>query len=226
MIHLIGISKHFNTDIGIKHVLYETSLSIPTNKRVGVLGRNGAGKTTLLNMIAGVDRPSRGMVVRTAHLSWPLGYAGGFHGDLTGRENISFVARLYRADYKEVLRKTEEFAEIGAYVDMPVRTYSGGMRSRLAFGLSLAIDFECYLIDESIGAGDRFFRAKSQKVFLEQSKGAGMLLVSHNETTVREYCEIGLVLYEGVLVPFGDIDEAIDFYTRKCAPQSPNAPAA
>ncbi|MGB6087188.1 MAG: ABC transporter ATP-binding protein, partial [Parvibaculum sp.] len=112
----------------------------------------------------------------------------------------------------------EEFAEIGPYVDMPVRTYSSGMKSRLAFGLSLAIDFDCYLIDESIGAGDRFFRQKSKKVFLEQSKDRGMLLVSHNEKTVREYCQIGMVLYEGFLVPFDNIDEAIDFYTRKCAP--------
>lgn len=218
MIHLIGISKHYNTDIGFKRVLRETSLTIPTGKRVGVLGRNGAGKTTLLNMIAGVDRPSTGMIIREARMSWPLGYAGGFHGDLTARENIAFVARLYGADYDEIFEKTEDFAEIGAYVDMPVRTYSSGMKSRLAFGLSLAIDFECYLIDESIGAGDRFFRQKSRQVFLEQSEGAGMLLVSHNEATVREYCEIGMVLYEGFLVPFGDIDEAIDFYTRKCAP--------
>lgn len=218
MIHLIDISKHFDTDIGRKQVLYETRLTIPTDKRVGVLGRNGAGKTTLLNMIAGVDRPSTGMIVRDAKLSWPLGYAGGFHGDLTARENIAFVARLYESNYDEIFEKAEAFAEIGDYVDMPVRTYSSGMKSRLAFGLSLAIDFECYLIDESIGAGDRFFRQKSRKIFLEQSKGAGMLLVSHNESTVREYCEIGMVLYEGVLVPFGDIDEAIDFYTRKCAP--------
>lgn len=218
MIHLIDISKHFNTDIGRKQVLRQTRLTIPTDRRVGVLGRNGAGKSTLLNMIAGVDRPSTGMIVRQAKLSWPLGYAGGFHGDLTARENIAFVARLYGVDYEEIFEKAEAFAEIGDYVDMPVRTYSSGMKSRLAFGLSLAIDFECYLIDESIGAGDRFFRQKSRKVFLEQSKGAGMLLVSHNESTVREYCEIGMVLYEGALVPFGDIDEAIDFYTRKCAP--------
>ena len=218
MIHLMGISKHFNTDVGLKQVLRDTSMTIPTDKRVGILGRNGAGKTTLLNMIAGVDRPSTGMIVREARLSWPLGYAGGFHADLTARENIAFVARLYKANYDEIFEKAEEFAEIGAYVDMPVRTYSSGMKSRLAFGLSLAIDFECYLIDESIGAGDRFFRQKSKKVFLEQSREAGMLLVSHNEATVREYCEIGMVLYEGFLVPFRDIDEAIDFYTRKCAP--------
>lgn len=218
MIHLIGIEKHYNTDVGIRQVIRETNLSIPTNKRVGVLGRNGAGKTTLLNMIAGVDRPNRGMILREGRLSWPLGYAGGFHGDLTARENISFVARLYDVDYDKTFARAEEFAEIGPYVDMPVRTYSQGMKSRLAFGLSLAINFDCYLIDEAIGAGDRFFRQKSRTVFLEQSKGAGMLLVSHNEATVREYCEIALVIYEGVLVPFGDVDSAIDFYMRKCAP--------
>ncbi|MEX1152446.1 ABC transporter ATP-binding protein [Parvibaculum sp.] len=218
MIHLIGIEKHFDTDVGVRQVLNETNLSIPTDKRVGVLGRNGAGKSTLLNMIAGVDQPSKGMIVRSGRLSWPLGYAGGFHGDLTARENISFVARLYGVDYKKTFELTEEFAEIGSYVDMPVRTYSAGMRSRLAFGLSLAIKFDCYLIDESIGAGDRFFRAKSRKVFLEQSKGAGMLLVSHSDNTIREYCEIALVLFEGILVPFADIEDAIDFYMRRCAP--------
>lgn len=217
MIHLIDISKHFDTDIGRKQVLRETRLTIPTNKRVGILGRNGAGKTTLLNMIAGVDRPSTGMIARETRMSWPLGYAGGFHLDLTARENIAFVARLYDVDYDETFRRTDEFAEIGAYVDMPVRTYSAGMKSRLAFGLSLAIDFECYLIDEVIGAGDRFFRQKSKRIFLEQSKKAGMLLVSHDEATVREYCELGMVMYDGHLVAFGDIEDAIDFYTRKCA---------
>lgn len=218
MIHLVGISKHFDTDIGRKQVLWETRLTIPTDKRVGVLGRNGAGKTTLLNMIAGVDRPSTGLIVRETRMSWPLGYAGGFHPDLTARENIGFVARLYNVDYEETFRRTEEFAEIGAYVDMPVRTYSAGMKSRLAFGLSLAIEFDCYLIDEVIGAGDRFFRQKSRRIFLEQSKKSGMLLVSHDEATVREYCELGMVMYEGYLVPFDNIDDAIDFYTRKCSP--------
>ncbi|MDO8838437.1 MAG: ABC transporter ATP-binding protein [Parvibaculum sp.] len=219
MIHLIDVEKHFNTDVGVRQVLRETRLSIPTDKRVGVLGRNGAGKSTLLNMVAGVDQPSSGMIVReNARLSWPLGYAGGFHGDLTARENISFVARLYGVDYEKTFDLTEDFAEIGSYVDMPVRTYSGGMKSRLAFGLSLAIKFDCYLIDETIGAGDRFFRAKSRQVFLEQSKGAGMLLVSHSEATIREYCEIALVLFDGVLVPFADIEDAIDFYMRRCAP--------
>ena len=179
----------------------------------------GAGKSTLLNMIAGVDQPSSGMIVREdVRLSWPLGYAGGFHADLTARENISFVARLYDVDYNRTFELTEEFAEIGNYVDMPIRTYSGGMKSRLAFGLSLAIKFDCYLIDETIGAGDRFFRAKSRKVFVEQSKGSGMLLVSHEEATIREYCEIALVLFDGVLVPFADIEDAIDFYMRRCAP--------
>jgi len=218
MIHLIDVEKHFDTDVGIRQVLKGARMSIPTDKRVGVLGRNGAGKSTLLNMIAGVDQPSAGMIVRESRLSWPLGYAGGFHGDLTARENISFVARLYDVDYNKTFELTEEFAEIGDYVDMPVRTYSSGMKSRLAFGLSLAIKFDCYLIDETIGAGDRFFRAKSRRVFLEQSKDAGMLLVSHNETTIREYCEIALVLFDGVLVPFADLDDAIDFYMRRCAP--------
>ncbi|MBX3495990.1 MAG: ABC transporter ATP-binding protein [Parvibaculum sp.] len=218
MIHLIDVEKHFDTDIGRRQVLRQTRLSIPTDKRVGVLGRNGAGKSTLLNMIAGVDQPSRGTIMREGRLSWPLGYSGGFHGDLTARENISFVARLYGVDYRETFERAEEFAEIGNYVDMPVRTYSAGMKSRLAFGLSLAIAFDCYLIDESIGAGDRFFRAKSRRVFLNQSRNSGMLLVSHNENTIREYCEIGLVLFDGFLLPFGNIEDAIDFYMRRCAP--------
>lgn len=217
MIHLIGIEKFFRSDVGIRRILRETNISIPSNKRVGVLGRNGAGKTTLLNLIAGVDRPNRGVIVRNCNLSWPLGFAGGFHPDLTGRENISFVARLYKADYREVLAYAEDFAEIGAYIDVPLRHYSQGMKARLAFGVSLAISFECYLIDEIVGVGDHFFRKKAKTVFVEQSKGAGMLLVTHSEQRVREYCQHALVLHEGLLLPFDDVNEGIDFYQRKCA---------
>jgi len=191
-------------------------MSIPTNLRIGVLGRNGAGKSTLLRIIAGVDKPSFGTIIRRGKISWPLGFGGGLHPQLTGLENIKFITRLYEADFPSVYRFVRDFSEIDDYLEMPVESYSQGMRARLMFGLSLSIDFDCYLIDELTGVGDRFFRNKSKQAFQERADRSGLLFVSHNERAVKEYCDHALVFYENSLIPFEDIDEGIDFYLQSC----------
>jgi capsular polysaccharide transport system ATP-binding protein len=157
MIHLVNISKQYATWAGDRIVLFPTSLTIPTDRGVAVLGRNGAGKTTLLRMISGVELPDQGRVIRTVSVSWPLGYAGGISADMTGRQNVRFIARLNNADEDAAVAFVEDFAELGPYLDERVATYSSGMRGRLTFGISLAIDFDCYLIDEGTSVGDAWF---------------------------------------------------------------------
>ena len=215
MIHLVEVSKQYSTWAGDRIILFPTSLTIPTDRGVAVLGRNGAGKSTLLRMIAGVEMPDHGRIVRTVSVSWPLGYAGGVSPDMTGRQNVRFIARLNHADEDQVLDYVEDFAELGPYLDEPVATYSSGMRGRLSFGISLAIDFDCYLIDEATSVGDQWFQEKCAQAFAaRRRKSAGLLMVSHNPRNIQQYCDVGMVLYRGHLVPFADLDEAVHFYTH------------
>lgn len=213
MIHLIDVSKQYSTWAGDRIVLFPTTLTIPTNCGVAVLGRNGAGKSTLLRMIAGVEMPDRGQVVRTVSVSWPLGYGGGVNPNMTGRQNVRFIARINGTDEDEAIAFVDDFAELGPYMDETVETYSSGMRGRLNFGISLAIDFDFYLIDEGVGAGDRWFRDKAAAAFAERRRrSSGILMVSHDPHTIEQYCDIGMVLYRGQLVPFANIDDAVHFY--------------
>jgi len=213
MIHLVNISKQYATWAGDRIVLFPTSLSIPTDRGVAVLGRNGAGKTTLLRMIAGVELPDQGRIIRTVSVSWPLSFGGGISAEMTGRQNVRFIAQINNADEDDAIAFVEYFAEPGPYLDEPVATYSSGMRARLSFGISLSIDFDCYLIDEGTSVGDSWFREKCAAAFAERRRRSlGLLMVSHNPGTVRRYCDIGLVLHRGYLVPFADLDEAVHFY--------------
>ncbi len=213
MIYLIEVAKQYSTWAGDRIVLFPTSLTIPTNCGVAVLGRNGAGKSTLLRMIAGVEMPDRGRVVRTVSVSWPLGYGGGVSPHMTGRQNVRFIARINGVDEDEAIAFVEDFAELGPYMDEPVATYSSGMNGRLNFGISLAIDFDFYLIDEGVGTGDRWFRDKCAAAFAERRRrSSGILMVSHSPQTIEEYCDIGMVLYRGQLVPFSNLDDAVRFY--------------
>lgn len=215
MIHLIDVAKRYATRAGDRVILFPTSLTIPTDRGVAVLGRNGSGKSTLLRMIAGVEMPDHGRIVRTVSLSWPLGFSGGVSPTMTGRQNVRFIARINQIDEDEVVAFVEEFAELGPYLDEPVGTYSSGMRGRLSFGISLAIDFDCYLIDEATSAGDQWFRDKCAQAFAERRRrSSGLLMVSHNPNSIKQYCDIGMVLYRGYLVPFADLDEAVHFYTH------------
>ena len=213
MIHLLDVSKQYSTWAGDRIVLFPTTLTIPTDRGVAILGRNGAGKSTLLRMIAGVETPDHGRIVRTVSVSWPIGHSGGINADMTGRQNARFIARINGADEDEVVAFVEDFAELGPYMDEPVGTYSSGMGGRLNVGLSLAIDFDVYLIDEGMSAGDQWFRDKCAAAFAERRrKASGILMVSHNPGTIASYCDIAMVLYRGQLVPFANLDDAVHFY--------------
>jgi capsular polysaccharide transport system ATP-binding protein len=219
VIHLIDVSKQYSTWAGDRIVLFPTTLTIPTDRGVGLLGRNGAGKSTLLRMIAGFELPDNGRILRTVSVSWPLGYGGGMNASMTGRQNVRFIARISGADEDAAVAFVEDFAELGPYLDEPVSTYSSGMRGRLNFGVSLAIDFDFYLIDEGMSTGDRWFQEKAAAAFAERRhRSSGMLIVSHNPSTIERNCEIAMVLHRGQLIPFADLDEAVHFYCHGSEP--------
>ncbi len=192
-----------------KTIIDNVSLTIPRGKSVGLLGRNGAGKSTLLRIIAGTLDLDSGRVVRDAKVSWPLGFQGSFQGNLSGEQNVRFVARIYGVDTQELVEYVAEFAELGEFFKAPVRTYSSGMKARLAFGVSMGIKFDYYLVDEITAVGDTNFKRKSQMVFKERLSGSDVVMVSHSASTLREYCETGIVLEDGVLTYYDDLEKAI-----------------
>lgn len=212
MIELHDVSKAYRTHKGWRVILEPTTLELPKGRHIGILGRNGMGKSTLIRMIAGTEAPTSGKIIRRTKVSWPLGLSNAFHGELTGRENLRFVARIYDADIDDVTRYVEDFAELGDYFDMPLETYSSGMSARLAFGLSMAINFECYLVDELTSVGDAWFREKCENAFAERRAKSGLVMVSHNAGTIRSYCDMGLVLADGHLTLYEDLEKAIHHY--------------
>ena len=183
----------------------------------GILGANGAGKSTLIRLLAGTEMPDRGRIRRDCRVSFPLGYGGTFHGSLSGRENVAFIARIYGANVKRVIAYVADFAEIGGYYDAPVNTYSAGMRAKLAFGACLAIDFDTYLIDEVTEVGDEQFRRKCAFAFRERLRRSDIIMVTHNSRTIRQYCDRGAVLAGGELWLYDDISEALDSYRRSAS---------
>ncbi len=215
MIELRGIHKRYRTAHGMgPWVLENVSLSIPRNARVGLVGRNGTGKSTLLRLIAGVDRPSRGDVLRNCRVSWPMGFGGGLQGSLTGRQNARFVLRLHGAEAAMAasLEAIQTFAELGAYFDEPVSSYSSGMRARLQFALSLAFQFDVYISDEVTSTGDASFQRKAAAAFADMTERAGLIMVSHSEGTLRKFCRSGIWLDKGRAVWFDTIEEALARY--------------
>ena len=209
MIRLERVSKSFRRGGTTRHILHDVSFLLPPNRDIAVLGRNGAGKSTLLRLLGGTLRPDRGRVVRYRQISWPMGFGGSFHPALTGSQNTRFVARIYGRDSAALEDYVTDFAELGHYYHLPVSTYSSGMRARLAFAMSMGVDFDVYLVDEVIGVGDTAFRRKCAKAFRERMGRARVLMVSHNPATLREFCNAGLVIESGRLTFYDNLDAAI-----------------
>ncbi|MEM8650226.1 MAG: ABC transporter ATP-binding protein [Pseudomonadota bacterium] len=216
MIVFDNVRKTYPTRNGRRTVVlngFSGTLNKGTN--VGILGRNGAGKSTLMRLISGGEQPDSGIIHREGRISWPLGFSGGFHGRMTGNQNVRFISQIYRADFDKVLRFVNDFAELGKFMEMPMRRYSAGMRARLAFGVSMAIEFEYYLIDEVIAVGDRSFQKRCREVFAERRKSATILLVSHNSKLLRNFCDVGGVLSDGELIFYNTLEEAIEIHNTK-----------
>jgi capsular polysaccharide transport system ATP-binding protein len=212
MINFEHVHKSYRTRKGRKVVIEDLTLTLDTKKNIGVLGLNGAGKSTLLRLIGGAELPERGRISRTVTLSFPLGYVGCFAGNMTGRQNAAFVARVYGYDVERVVEFVEEFTELGEYFDEPVKTYSSGMSTRLGFGVSIALEFDVYLIDEGFSAGDARFLARCQAAFQERLRSSRVIIVSHTTETLLTYCDVGAVLYDGKLHYFSDIRDAVQEY--------------
>ncbi len=216
MIALVGLTKSYKTPQGRHYVFKDLNIMLPEGKSVGLIGRNGAGKSTLLRMIGGIDRPDHGKVMTDKSISWPVGLASGFQGSMTGRDNVKFVARLY-AEPHELLEKVayvEAFSELGKYFDMPIKSYSSGMKSRLGFGLSMAFDFDYYLIDEVTAVGDATFRKKSDAVIQEKRQKSQFLMVSHNLNDIKKYCDMALLIGRQQVAVYEDVAEAIEAYNK------------
>jgi capsular polysaccharide transport system ATP-binding protein len=213
VITLRHVSKRYRGQDGAsKEVLRNVSMAFPPGRNVGIVGANGAGKSTLLRLLAGSELPDEGEVERHGRVSFPLGFNATWHPDLSGRENVSFLARVYGAPVARVLDFVADFAELGHYLDMPVATYSAGMSAKLAFGVSLAIDFDVYLVDEITEVGDARFRAKSAAAFQARLAHSSLILVSHNTHTIRKFCDCCAILEGGRLHPFDTVDEAMQCY--------------
>ncbi|MCV2890855.1 ABC transporter ATP-binding protein [Ruegeria aquimaris] len=212
MIRLENLNKAFHFRGQQKVVADNLNLTFPSGVSVGLLGRNGAGKSTLLRMIAGSIEPDSGRIRTSGTISWPVGLAGGFHQDLTGSQNVRFIARVYGVDTEELLYFVESFAELGIHFHQPVRTYSSGMRARLGFGVSMGIPFDTYLVDEVTSVGDENFRVKAQALFKERMRNAGAIVVTHAPPMMRQMCEAGAVLVDGRLHYFDDVGDAIAYH--------------
>ncbi len=210
MIVLDHVTKTFVMRGQRKTVARDINLVVPTGAVVGLLGRNGAGKSTLMRMISGNVAPTSGQILSDGTISYPVGFSGSFHGDLTGAQNARFVARIYGIDTAELVDFVEDFSELGRHFHLPFRTYSSGMKARLAFGVSMAIPFDFYLIDEVTAVGDASFRTKSNTVFLDRMENAGALFCSHSLGMVKELCDMGAVLENGELTLFEDVEQALE----------------
>ena len=217
MIKVENVTKSYATRHGVVTVLDDINFSVKPGEKVGVLGRNGAGKSTIIRLISGAERPTSGSITREMSVSWPLAFGGAFQGTLTGLDNLRFICRVYGASTEDKIEFVQEFSELGRYLREPVKTYSAGMRARLAFAISMAIEFDCFLIDEIVAVGDSRFHEKCRIELFEKRKDRAMILVSHDVGYVREHCQHAAVLIAGKLHAFDEVEHAFSFYQEKMA---------
>jgi capsular polysaccharide transport system ATP-binding protein len=212
-----NLTKSFWVNGHQRIVIDHLNIALPDGKSLGLLGRNGAGKSTLLELVAGTQRPDKGRIISDGSISWPVGLASAFHREMSGAENVRFIARIYGVDTEELLEFVREFSELGEFFYMPVRSYSSGMRSRLAFGTSMGIHFDYYLVDEVTAVGDASFKRKSAEVFHERMKQSSAIVVNHSMGALRELCDAGIVLENGKVTYFEDLEEAIAHHENALA---------
>jgi len=217
MISLLNVNKIYPTQSGPAHVLQDVNLNISPGERVGVLGRNGAGKSTLIRVISGAELPTSGLVRRHMSVSWPLAFGGAFQGSLTGIDNLRFICRIYGVDPEDKIDFVEDFSELGKYMREEVKTYSSGMRARLAFAISMVIEFECFLIDEIVAVGDARFHEKCNHELFVNRGDRAMIIVSHHADYIRQHCSRAAVLSNGKLHHANSLDEAFEFYHQDIA---------
>lgn len=217
MIILSGVNKVYPTRSGPVQVLRGLNLTVDKGERVGILGRNGAGKSTLIRLISGAELPTSGHVHRDMSVSWPLAFGGAFQGSLTGYDNLRFICRIYGVDPDDKVAFVQEFSELGIFLWEPVKSYSSGMRARLAFALSMVIEFDCFLIDEIISVGDARFHEKCNHELFVKRADRAMIIVSHDPTYIREHCSRAAVLIDGQLHHHPSVDQAFDFYHQQTA---------
>ena len=216
MISLQNVSKSYIARQGARAVLSDVNMTVSSGDRYGILGRNGSGKSTLIRLISGAELPSAGEIKRSMSVSWPLAFSGAFQGALTGLDNLRFVCRIYGVDIDKVIPFVEEFAELGFYLREPVKKYSSGMRARLAFAISMAVEFDCFLIDEIVAVGDSRFREKCHEELYVKRKDRAMIIVSHDAAYIKEHCNHAAVLVDGKLHSFDEVEDAFVYYKNHC----------
>jgi capsular polysaccharide transport system ATP-binding protein len=221
MLSLEHVSKVYETRNGHHHVLKDVSFTLGRGRHMGVLGRNGAGKSTMIRLISGAERPTSGRIRRGMRVSWPLAFIGGFQAHMTGLDNLKFICRIYGANYKALLPFIEDFTELGKFMREPVMHYSNGMATRLAFALSMAIEFDCFLIDEAMVVGDVRFHQRCEYELFQKRKDRAFVLVTHDASAIKRYCDDVSVLNEGHLLPFDTVDGAFAFYQTTVATAPP-----
>lgn len=214
MIRLTDIRKCYPVRGGEVEVLKGINLEVKRGERVGIVGGNGAGKSTLIRLISGIERQTSGLIERDMQISWPLAFTGAFQGALTGLDNLRFICRVYGIDYREVIDFVEDFSQLGRFLREPIKVYSSGMRARLAFAVSMMVDFDCYLIDEVVAVGDARFQARCQEELFEKRADRAIIIVSHEAHYLRTHCDRGCVLERGVLHHFADVDAALEHHER------------
>lgn len=215
MINIVGVEKSYPTRDGMVRILRDVNLQISRGERIGILGRNGAGKSTLVRLISGAERPTRGIIERQMSVSWPLAFGGAFQSALTGMDNLRFICRIYGTTFQDKVAGVQEFSELGRYLYEPIRTYSAGMRARLAFALSMTIEFDCFLIDEIIAVGDVRFQRKCHVELFEKRADRAMIIVSHDAGFIRESCHRVALLMNGRLTEFANVEDGFNAYSSQ-----------